>query len=93
MKHDAEAASKAAVDAGGNAKQGVKGAATWVAQKVGVSKTSIDEDGIKTTGIDTVLVKPVGILTSEESRLTGKRYADRPDGIDQFGGEDIERDL
>ncbi|KAL5536590.1 hypothetical protein ACEPAF_412 [Sanghuangporus sanghuang] len=37
------------------------------------------------------LVKPVGVLDSEHSTLSGKRYADRPEGVDQFGGEESER--
>jgi len=41
----------------------------------------------------TPMVQPSGILTSLETSASGKRYADRPEGIDQFGGEEFERDV
>lgn len=41
----------------------------------------------------TPMVQPSGILTSIETMAGGKRYADRPEGIDQFGGEEFERDV
>ena len=39
------------------------------------------------------LVKPVGVLVSEEkTSISMSRYGDRPEGIDQFGAEELERD-
>ncbi|EJD00136.1 uncharacterized protein FOMMEDRAFT_148446 [Fomitiporia mediterranea MF3/22] len=37
------------------------------------------------------LIKATGVLESEVTTLTGRRYADRPEGLDQFGGEESER--
>lgn len=38
------------------------------------------------------LVRPTGVFVTEEGLVSGKRYADRPEGIDQFGAEEAERD-
>lgn len=38
------------------------------------------------------LAKVTGIFTTLEKNSTGMRYAERPEGIDQFGGEEIERE-
>ena len=38
------------------------------------------------------LIRPSGIFVSDEAVVSGKRYADRPEGLDQFGAEEAERD-
>ncbi|KLO16742.1 hypothetical protein SCHPADRAFT_901233 [Schizopora paradoxa] len=45
------------------------------------------------TSHGTPMVQPSGVFTSLETTASGKRYADRPEGIDQFGGEEFERDV
>ncbi|KAL5531128.1 hypothetical protein ACEPAG_4004 [Sanghuangporus baumii] len=62
-------------------------------EKVAQDTRQKAEQTAEATGFDShpQLVKPVGVLESEHSFLSGKRYADRPEGVDQFGGEESER--
>ena len=37
------------------------------------------------------MIKPTGVLESEHTPLSERRYADRAEGLDLFGGEESER--
>ena len=50
-----------------------------------------NNDGMNGTSEGTMMTRPVGILVPEETRLSGKLYADRPEGLDQYGGGESER--
>ncbi|KAH8115341.1 hypothetical protein DFH11DRAFT_1726199 [Phellopilus nigrolimitatus] len=88
----AHADSKEGMDA--DVLSGLKGLATWISQKAGYDPRNNNNNSNGDSGLSAVgsqMSKPVSTMVTEESRFTGKRYADRPEGVDQFGGEESER--
>lgn len=102
-----ESAKEAAQEAGESAREGLQNSAVWAEHKLGldvVSASSQPPESV-TQGATTetshgfggpaggaTLVRPIGVMVSEEKVISGKRYADRPEGLDQFGAEEAERE-
>ncbi|KAI5117096.1 hypothetical protein M0805_009723 [Coniferiporia weirii] len=82
--HDVDKNLKSAAEnTGGELREGVNGPASWLSQKMGLSSGDLNPRATVT--------RPDGVLVTSETPLDGRRYSDRPEGLDQFGGEESER--